>query len=59
MRFFFARRKGECSACEYLLVAGEVTLRRNEVLDDQDLADGIRLGCQSLPATGNVRVTYS
>lgn len=31
----------------------------NDVLDDEDLADGIRLGCQSLPATEVVKVSYS
>lgn len=55
----FSCREGECSACEYLLVAGEVNLRRNEVLDDQDLADGIRLGCQSLPVSKTVVARYT
>ena len=31
----------------------------NDVLDDEDLADGIRLGCQSLPVTDTVKVSYS
>ena len=30
----------------------------NEVLDDDDLAEGIRLACQSLPVTDPVRVSY-
>ena len=34
-------------------------MRANDVLDDEDLADGIRLGCQSEPASEKVRVTYS
>jgi 3-ketosteroid 9alpha-monooxygenase subunit B len=29
------------------------------VLDDDDLADGVRLACQSLPVSDAVKVTYS
>ncbi|WP_322936359.1 ferredoxin--NADP reductase [Nocardioides bizhenqiangii] len=55
----YSCREGECSACAIRLVEGEVRMLHNDVLDDEDLADGIRLGCQSLPTTDNVRVTYS
>ncbi len=55
----YSCREGECSACAIRLLEGEVRMLHNDVLDEEDLADGIRLGCQSLPATGNVRVTYS
>ena len=37
---------------------GEVRMLRNDVLDEEDLAEGIRLGCQSLPMTDVVQVTY-
>ena len=33
-------------------------LKHNEVLDAEDLADGIRLVCQSLPASEKLRITY-
>ena len=55
----YSCREGECSACAIRLIEGEVRMLHNDVLDDEDLADGIRLGCQSLPLTDNVRVTYS
>jgi len=55
----YSCREGECSACAIRLLDGEVRMLHNDVLDEEDLADGIRLGCQSLPATDNVRVTYS
>jgi 3-ketosteroid 9alpha-monooxygenase subunit B len=55
----YSCREGECSACAVRLLEGEVTMRANDVLDDEDLADGIRLGCQSEPASEKVRVTYS
>ncbi|MEZ0580688.1 2Fe-2S iron-sulfur cluster-binding protein [Nocardioides sp. MH1] len=55
----YSCREGECSACAIRLLEGEVQMVHNDVLDSEDLADGIRLGCQSLPATDTVRVTYS
>ena len=55
----YSCREGECSACAIRLLEGEVRMLHNDVLDDEDLADGIRLGCQSLPMTDTVRVTYS
>jgi len=55
----YSCREGECSACAVRLLAGEVKMLHNDVLDDEDLADGIRLGCQSLPVTDEVRATYS
>ena len=55
----YSCREGECSACAVRLLEGEVRMLHNDVLDDEDLADGIRLGCQSVPVTDTVRATYS
>ncbi|RHW25507.1 3-ketosteroid-9-alpha-hydroxylase [Nocardioides immobilis] len=55
----YSCREGECSACAIRLIEGEVRLLHNDVLDEEDLADGIRLGCQSLPMTDTLKVTYS
>lgn len=54
----YSCREGECSACACRLLEGEVKMLRNDVLDDEDLAEGIRLGCQSLPVTDTVSITY-
>ena len=54
----YSCREGECSACAVRLLEGEVKMMHNDVLDDEDLAEGIRLGCQSLPVTDVVKVTY-
>ena len=48
-------RQGECSACACLVLEGEVTLIHNEVLDEDDLAEGIRLVCQARAATEKLR----
>jgi 3-ketosteroid 9alpha-monooxygenase subunit B len=55
----YSCREGECSACAIRLVEGEVEMVHNDVLDDEDLADGIRLGCQSLPVSDTVKISYS
>jgi len=54
----YSCREGQCSACACRILSGEVTMRHNEVLDEEDLADGIRLACQSLPVTDSVRISY-
>jgi 3-ketosteroid 9alpha-monooxygenase subunit B len=55
----YSCREGECSACAVRLLEGEVKMLNNDVLDDDDLADGIRLACQSLPVSDEVKITYS
>ena len=45
-------------SCAVRLLEGEVKMLRNDVLEDEDLAEGIRLGCQSVPVTDTVSVTY-
>ncbi|MFE6508442.1 2Fe-2S iron-sulfur cluster-binding protein [Nocardioides sp. NPDC057767] len=54
----YSCREGECSACAIRLLEGDVNMLHNDVLDEEDLADGIRLGCQSVPATEKVKITY-
>ncbi|GAA3067728.1 ferredoxin--NADP reductase [Streptosporangium carneum] len=54
----FSCREGACSACACVLLEGEVTLDHNEVLDKQDLADGLILACQAIPVSERLKVTY-
>ncbi|TDC71548.1 ferredoxin--NADP reductase [Actinomadura sp. GC306] len=54
----FSCREGACSACACQVVSGEVKMLRNDVLEEEDLAEGWVLGCQSLPVTEDVEVTY-
>ncbi|GAA1944504.1 ferredoxin--NADP reductase [Amycolatopsis minnesotensis] len=54
----FSCRAGQCSACACRITSGEVKMLNNEILDSEDLADGIVLACQSLPLTDDVSVTY-
>jgi 3-ketosteroid 9alpha-monooxygenase subunit B len=55
----YSCREGACSACTCRLVSGEVKMLNNDVLDDQDIADGYVLACQSVPVTDTVKITYT
>ncbi len=54
----FSCREGHCGACATTLVDGEVEMETNDVLDSDDLADGLILACQSHPASDSVEVSY-
>jgi 3-ketosteroid 9alpha-monooxygenase subunit B len=41
------------------MLEGDVRLLHNEVLDQDDLAEGIRLVCQAKPATDRIRISYN
>ncbi|BDH59398.1 ferredoxin--NADP reductase [Tsukamurella sp. PLM1] len=54
----YSCREGACSACACRLVEGKVELAHNEVLDQEDLDDGLILACQSMRRTQAVHITY-
>jgi len=54
----FSCRQGQCGACACRLLDGEVELVHNEVLEEEDFADGYILACQALPRSDTVTVTY-
>jgi ring-1,2-phenylacetyl-CoA epoxidase subunit PaaE len=54
----FACKGGVCGTCRARLVEGEVTMRRNYALEQEELDAGYILTCQSLPASSSVIVDY-
>jgi 3-ketosteroid 9alpha-monooxygenase subunit B len=54
----FSCREGHCGACATTLCAGKVDMEVNDVLEQQDLDEGLILACQSRPETDSVEVTY-
>jgi 3-ketosteroid 9alpha-monooxygenase subunit B len=54
----FSCRQGICGACACQLTGGEVSMAHNEVLEDEDLADGYILACQALAVTPEVSIDY-
>lgn len=55
----FSCREGNCSSCACLVLEGDLQMEHNEVLDNDDLADGIRLVCQARPLSEKVRISYN
>ena len=54
----FACKGGVCGTCRALLVEGDVTMRRNYALEQEELDAGYVLTCQSLPASDTITVDY-
>ena len=49
---------GHCGACACTLRKGQVSMEVNDVLEQQDLDEGLILACQSHPESDSVEVTY-
>lgn len=54
----FSCREGHCGACACTLRNGKVAMEVNDVLEQEDLDDGLILACQSRPEADSVEVTY-
>jgi len=54
----FSCEAGNCATCMARLVEGRVAMRVNDVLTDEDLADGYVLTCQGVPQTEQVTIRY-
>jgi 3-ketosteroid 9alpha-monooxygenase subunit B len=49
---------GSCGTCMARIVTGSARMRNNDALDDDEVADGWVLTCQSLPTSRTVHVVY-
>jgi ring-1,2-phenylacetyl-CoA epoxidase subunit PaaE len=54
----YACKGGVCSTCRARVIRGEVTMKKNYGLTDQEVAQGYVLTCQSVPASDEVELTY-
>jgi ring-1,2-phenylacetyl-CoA epoxidase subunit PaaE len=54
----YACKGGVCGTCRAKLVEGEVTMARCYALDDDEVADGFVLACQSVPVTPKVVLDF-
>jgi 3-ketosteroid 9alpha-monooxygenase subunit B len=54
----FSCEAGNCATCIAHITEGEIKMRVNNALDDDEIADGWVLTCQSEPVTPNVTVRY-
>src|SRR6201996_3328172 len=54
----FSCEAGNCGTCMARLTEGSATMRINDVLEEDELADGYILTCQAVPDTTSVVVVY-
>ncbi|MBN2624927.1 MAG: ferredoxin--NADP reductase [Acidimicrobiales bacterium] len=54
----FSCESGTCATCMARLVGGTVSMHVNDVLTDDEVADGWVLTCQSVPTAPSVHVIY-
>ncbi|MCV7285497.1 ferredoxin--NADP reductase [Mycolicibacterium wolinskyi] len=54
----YSCREGNCGSCAATVLDGEVELGNAEILDDQDIADGLFLACQACPLSDKLRIEF-
>jgi ferredoxin-NADP reductase len=54
----FSCEAGNCGTCIAQLTEGSATMRANDVLTDEEVADGYVLTCQGVPSAPSVTVEY-
>lgn len=54
----FSCEAGNCGTCMAKLVEGAATMRTNDVLEEDEIAEGYILTCQAVPDTAMVTVEY-
>lgn len=54
----FSCESGNCATCMAKLTAGSATMRVNDALTDDEVADGYVLTCQAVPDTDSITVHY-
>ena len=54
----FSCEAGNCGTCMGKLIEGRATMRVNDALDEDEVAEGYILTCQAVPDTDSISVTY-
>jgi len=54
----FSCEAGNCGTCMARLTEGYATMRTNDALDDDEVAEGYILTCQGVPDTASITVLY-
>jgi len=54
----FACKNGVCSSCKCKLLEGEVEMKVNYSLEEEELTQNFILSCQAVPLSDNIKVDY-
>jgi ring-1,2-phenylacetyl-CoA epoxidase subunit PaaE len=49
---------GICSSCIARIVEGKAEMRKNQILTDEEIEEGLILTCQAQPLTPKLKVDY-
>ncbi|MEI2818810.1 MAG: ferredoxin--NADP reductase [Marmoricola sp.] len=55
----YSCKAGQCSACACVVLEGDLAMNHNEVLEEDDLREGIRLACQATALSPRVKISYN
>jgi len=51
-------REGHCGSCVATVISGRVKMQSCDILEAEDLAEGLILGCQARPVTDDLHIEY-
>jgi 3-ketosteroid 9alpha-monooxygenase subunit B len=51
-------REGRCGSCVATLIEGQVDMPTCDILEPDDLRDGLILGCQARPVSSQLRIEF-
>ena len=54
----FSCEAGNCGTCMAMVIDGHATMRVNDALEDDEVAEGYILTCQGVPDTASITVRY-
>ncbi|TQK27286.1 ferredoxin--NADP reductase [Arthrobacter sp. SLBN-53] len=54
----YSCREGNCGSCAATVVEGQVDLGNAEILEEEDIAEGLFLACQACPLSNSIKVEF-
>jgi 3-ketosteroid 9alpha-monooxygenase subunit B len=54
----YSCKEGRCGSCAATVVHGEVDMASCDILEPDDLADGLILGCQARPVSDDLHIAF-
>ena len=54
----YSCREGDCGTCQCMLIDGKVDMDTHGALDEEDIAEGVVLGCQARPASDHITIEF-
>jgi 3-ketosteroid 9alpha-monooxygenase subunit B len=54
----YSCREGQCGSCVCTVLSGEVAMATCDILEPEDLQDGLILGCQARPVTDELHIAF-